>query len=108
MAVFYVEFRACPMVHHDKQTFVLTEADLRRFVCLDRDRAEFTDEAKRERSLGNGSGYVIERIYTEDDEAIIEYYKYGYRTSNTVTAALRDMIKPPKRVVSADAVEQPQ
>ena len=108
MTVYYVEFRACPMIHNERQTMTLTAEMLRGFVSLDRDRAEFTELAKRERGLGNGAGYVIERIYVETDDAIIEYYKYGHRSANTVTATLRNLINPPKRVVSADEVEQPK
>ena len=101
---FHVEFRACPTNHNPMQFLHFTAEELRNCVCLERDRAEFTEHARRKHTL-NAHSYVIERIYSETPDKIIEYYKYNYRVANTVTEALRTLINPPKKVVSADDEE---
>ncbi len=106
MCQFHIKFRACPTNFNPPQYIQFDQESLWQYVHLSigSDKAEFTEKAKRElaqlrtTALGN----VIQSIYTESDDKIVEYYTYrGYGT-HTVTAALRNILRGPKLTVSAD------
>lgn len=107
--IFHVKFRACPTNFNPIQYVQFSKDELRRYVHLGSHRGvDFTEAARRERGLTSGSGYVISEIYTESGDVIVNFYTHNGYGPHTVTEALKAILLPPKKVVSADSKEQPQ
>ncbi len=103
---FHIKFRACPTNFNPPQYIQFDQETLREYVhlAIGNDKVEFTEKAKRELAQlrQTAMGNVIQTIYTESDDMIVEYYKYNGYGAHTVTAALRNILSGPKLTISAD------
>ena len=107
--IYHVKFRACPTNYNPIQYVQFSKDELRRYIHLGGHRGvEFTEAARRECGLTSGSGYVIFEIYTENGDVIVNFYTHNGYAPATVTEALKAILLPPKKVISADSQETAQ
>ncbi len=106
MSQFHIKFRACPTNFNPPQYIHFHQDSLWQYVHLsiNSDKVEFTEKAKREipQLRTTAMGNVIQMIYTENDDKIVEYYRYNGYGSHIVTKALCNLLHGPKLTISAD------